>query len=102
MKLYYLNKENSKDSTQAMSMYLRLGKLVRSGLKYLKITPITPLLETTTSAETLGVRSIESSAMFRRKKGNSVKLELVVEYFKTGALVHKLFFRLCRSPGYQV
>ena len=85
-----------------MNPSLRLGSLVRSGLKYLKITPITPLLETTTSAETLGVRSIESSAMFRRKKGNSVKLELVVEYFKTGALVHKLFFRLCRSPGYQV
>ena len=62
-------------------MYLRLGKLVRSGLKYLKITPITPLLETTTSAETLGVRSIESSAMFRRKKGNSVLSELVVEFF---------------------
>ena len=85
-----------------MNPSLRLGSLVRSGLKYLKITPITPLLETTTSAETLGGRRIESSAMFRRKKGNSVKLELVVEYFKTGALVHKLFFRLCRSPGYQV
>ena len=81
MKLYYLNKENLKDSTQAMSMYLRLGSLVRSGLKYLKITPITPLLETITSAETLGERSIESFAMFRRKKGNSVLSELVVEYF---------------------
>ena len=64
-----------------MNPSLRLGSLVRSGLKYLKITPITPLLETTTSAETLGGRRIENSAMFRRKKGNSVKLELVVEYF---------------------
>ena len=74
--------EGSKDSTQAMSIYLRLGSLVRSGLKYLKTSPTTPSLETTTTAEILVGRRIESSAMCRRKKKNSALSELVVKIFK--------------------
>ena len=65
-----------------MPIYLRLGSLVRSGLKYLKTTPTTPSLETTTTAGILEGRSLESSALCRRKKKNSVLSEPVVKIFK--------------------